>query len=165
MTAGEMTKACGGRNHSSMCCWPGCGGGVEGNSECQWLQDDTPVLELAHNGTLTLIRGAQEEWDLWKFMGESPGGPGVKKTRQFYSGGPGSIPDLRTKIPQAAGSAHPPSLKRMKVMIADPGLSLSSRHMMVSSFQERLLAVQNECGRESCSQKLQQQCTFLWSLC
>ena len=75
--------------------------GVGGTSECQWLQDDTQVLELAHDGTLTLIRGAQEEWDLLKFMGESPGGPEVKKTWQFYSGGPGSISDLRTKILQA----------------------------------------------------------------
>ena len=75
--------------------------GVQGNSECQWLQDDTQVLELAHGGTLTLIQGAQEEWDLLKFMGQSPGGPGVKKTWQFYSSGPGSISDLRTKILQA----------------------------------------------------------------
>ena len=72
-------------------------------------------------------------------------------------GARGSIPDLRTKIPQAAGNPPP---KKMKIIIADSGLSLSSRHMMVSSFQERLLAIQKECGRESCSQKLQQQCTF-----
>ena len=45
-------------------------------------------------------------------------------------------------------------------MIADSGLPLSSRRVMVSSFQERLLALQNECGKESCSQKLQQQCIF-----
>lgn len=57
--------------------------GGEGNGECQWLPDGTQVLELAHDGTLTLIRGAQKEWDLLKFMGESPGGPGVKRLGSF----------------------------------------------------------------------------------
>ena len=109
-TAGEMTKA----GTTAACAVDQVvERGVEGNSEWQWLRVDTQVLELAHDGTLTLIQGAQEEWDLLKFTGESPGGPGVKKTQQFYSGGPGSIPDLRTKILQALRcSTHRKTNKR-----------------------------------------------------